>query len=345
MNAVLEPKNEIVEFNEFAGQLAEFKGKYDGVVYDLTIPEDEKQARADRLTIGKVIANLDRKHRELKAPLKERTDLIDSQRKRIKDDLLNVQGKIKSQIKAHDDAIQEHAEMLQSKVDVFDALLDRERNEWDSGYLAEQITALKEIVVDDSYEHRKADATLAQIDTIKRLEALLADRVQYEAEQAELEALRVEKEERERKDREDAIRKEAEEKARKDAEAKADIEKAERKAKEEEKEHIRLEAGQRAEREKKAALEESERRASEAEARGRREAEEAHAKAGKERADAKRRDEELEAKEAAKKEKQAYRNRVHKAAKESLIANGINHATDVVTLVKDGKIKNMSIIY
>jgi len=354
MNAVLKPDNAIVEFNEFESQLAEFKNRYDDVTYDLTVPEEEKQARADRLAIGKVIAELDRTHKKIKAPLAEKVSLLDTARKHIKDDLLSVQGKIKSQIQAHEDAIQAHAEKLQGMVDEI-----IEHGEFEpfqttpitAKQIQERIDSLEAIDVNEGYEHRKADATLAQIDTTKKLEALLADRVKYEADQAELEKLRKETEERERKDREEAIRKGAAEKAKKDAEAKAkaDVEAAERKVKEAEaeSERIRVEAKQRAEREAKAVQEESDRKAKEAEERGRKQAEEAHAKKEAKREQELAKAEAAEAKAAAKKELQSHRNKIHKAAKESFIKAGFreSEATDIVTQIKDGEIANVEIVY
>src|SRR3990167_280480 len=111
------PKTDIVEFDEFAGKLAEFRQRYDGVVYDLAVPEQEKQARSDRYAIGKVVSALDAKHKELKEPLKRQTDLIDGERKRIKDDLLSIQDRIKSQIETHEAKIAAHEEELQARVE------------------------------------------------------------------------------------------------------------------------------------------------------------------------------------------------------------------------------------
>jgi len=221
---------EIVEFNEFENQLQEFKEKYDDVVYDLTVPEQEIQARTDRLSIGKVISRLDGKHKELKAPLKERVDLIDGRRKGIKDQLLVVQEKIKSQIRAHEKKIEEHAEKLQGMVDYIVQLKMFVGDCASIGFsnpgsmeIRDRLKLAKEIIVGDTYEDRKADATLAQIETIKELKTLLSERIKFEDEQAELEKLRKEKEERERAEREEKIRKEAAEKATREAEQKAEL--------------------------------------------------------------------------------------------------------------------------
>ncbi|MES0444919.1 MAG: hypothetical protein ABUJ92_00100 [Desulfobacterales bacterium] len=224
----------IAEFSEFDIKLQGFKEKYIDVVYDLEDEDQEKQARSDRLTIGKVVSSLDSKHKELKAPLKAKTDLIDGERKRIKDDLLGVQDKIKSQLKAHEQKIVDHAEMLQDKVEAIrDHSVFGENHasttQMTASELEVHLAEIKSHDVDDSYEHRKADATLARVDTIKVLEGLLVKRTKYEAEQAELERLRAEAAKREQVDRDNEMRLEGEERAKREAEEK---EKAEAEEKE-----------------------------------------------------------------------------------------------------------------
>ena len=207
----------IAEFNQFDAQMREFKKQYIDVVYDLTDIEQEKRAKADKLAIGKVINKLDSKHKEMKAPLKEKVDSLDGERKRIKDDLLDIQGNIKGQLESHKQKILDHAIMLNNKV-----LGITELGELDgpltSNGIKERISTLNSIDIDDSFELRKADATLAKVDTLKLLESLLTDRLKYEEEQAELERLRIEAAERVQKDREEQIRKDAEAKAKADSE-------------------------------------------------------------------------------------------------------------------------------
>ena len=99
---------EVVEFRQFGKNLSEYKALYEGIVYDLTVPEQDKQARSDKLAIGKVIAQLDTVHKDIKAPLKERVDLLDGERKRIKDQLLTLQDGIKSQISDHEAALKRY---------------------------------------------------------------------------------------------------------------------------------------------------------------------------------------------------------------------------------------------
>jgi len=333
MSAVLEQKNEtqLVEFDPFRAKLAEYHKRYDNVVYDMDNEDQNKQARSDRLAIGKEIAALDRKHAEIKAPLLERTRILDGARKDIKDDLLDIQSKIKSQIEAHEAKIAEHQAMLQAKVDYFENHLAflTSMGQPTAAVMRGLLIEIKAIDVDDSYEHRKADATLAQIDAIKKLEAMIGEAEKREAEQAELEALRKAEAERAQKEREAQIAKEAAENARRDAEAakQREIEAAQlaqRKAEEdarlaEQQAQAQVEAAAKAERE-----------------RIEREQQEAAAKAEAERQA-----------EEAKKAKVQHRNKIHKEAKASFIAAGLDEqtATQVVTCIKDGLIKHVQVVY
>lgn len=340
MNAVVK-ENAIIEFNEFEAKLTEFKGRYEGVVYDLTDPAQDKQARSDRFAIAKVISALDDKHKELKAPLKIKTDLIDGERKRIKDQLLDVQGKIKSQIEEHEAKIQARKDALTARVQAIYALAEFGEFEKPTAVqLAERLDRAKGTEIDDSFEELKAEAALAQVSTIKKLEALHADRLKYESEQAELDRLRKETEDRERADREERIRKEAEAKAQREAE-----EKAKREA-------------DRVEREKREAAEASERAIKAAEdarikaEQDAKQAAEKAAKAERERIEREQREAAAKAEaerkaDEAKKAKQEHRAKIHKQAKESLVAKGIDDATatKIVELIRDGEIKNVSITY
>lgn len=340
MNKVLENvENEIVEFNEFESQLLEFKKRYDGVVYDLSVPEEEKQARSDRLTIGKVIANLDRKHKDLKAPLKEKVDLIDGERKRIKDDLLNVQEKIKSQIKQHEDAIRERAEKLQSMVEEIRGYAEFDPYQVlpiSSDQVKERLDGVQQIIVDDSFEERKADATLAQVETIKQLESLLAERLKYEKEQEELERLRAEAAERERQEELEKIRKEAEERAKAEREKELEAEKRKVAEAEERGRQQAVEAKRAAEQAKI----DKENAIKEAEERAKREAEEAEQKRLAE-------EDRLRAEDEKRAANKRHRTSINNVILKKLNAIGIDEKTgkSLITAIAKNEIPNLHIKY
>lgn len=342
-------ENKIVEFNEFESKLADFKARYDDVVYDLDDPKQDKQARSDKYAIGQVISNLDKKHQEIKAPLKARTDLIDGERKRIKDDLKAVQDKIKDKIAEHERKIQEHAEMLQAKVEYIESFAGLgDDSNFTSATIKERISELNNIDIDDSYEHRKADATLAKVDTLKNLEEMLERRLKLEAEREELERLRREEAERKQREHEEEIKREAAEKARIDAENKANAE-------QERVEREKREAVEREEAAKRKA-EDAERRAKEAEAariaaveKAKRDAELAAEQA---RLDEIARREEEERQAKAEQEKREANKRhignVRKQAKEGLMLScGLSEdaAKNVVLAIHNGDIRHIKIEY
>ena len=334
--------NAIVEFNEFEAKITEFRNRYDGVVYDLTIPEQEKKARSDRFSIGKIISALDARHKEIKAPLKEKVDLIDGERKRIKDELLEVQDKIKSQIEAHEAKIAAHKAELQARVDairansIFDGIIAS------SGEISKRITALETVSVDDSFEGKKADAALALMETRKFLNELLVQQNKFESEQAELKRLREESEARVRAEREENIRKEAAEKARQEAEAAArkQVEQAEKAKRDAEAREARMkqEAEAAKVRAEQQAKEATERAVREERARAERDA------AAKAKADA-----ETRAKEEKAKLKKAHTNKVESEATKSLMAAIFEldeaHSRPIIEAIRDGKIAHVTLNY
>ena len=219
----------IVEFNEFEVKLSEFKGKYTGVVYDLSDKKQDKQARSDRMAIGKVVSALDAAHKDIKAPLLAKTKLLDGERKRIKDDLQCVQSKIGNQIKKHEDGIREAAEAIQLRIDsiVNVGLWDAETI-LNSAQLTERLGSLKAIIIDDSFSDRKGDAAIAKDNVSQRLSGFISDALEYESEQSEIEVRRIEKEKIERAAEDEKIRINAEAKAK--VNAQAEIDKAKRHA-------------------------------------------------------------------------------------------------------------------
>jgi len=232
-----EATKQIVEFDEFETSLIEFKNKYEGVVYDLSDKKQDKKARSDKLTIGKVISALDLAHKTIKAPLLAKTKLLDSERKRIKDDLLGVQNGIKQQISNYENAIKEHAEMLQSKIDHIVNMAHFDVTERITIDLIQgRLNEVRDYVIDDSFEGRKGDAAIAKDEAICLLEYGLSGLVRDQEEKTKAEEERqavvkvqLEKDAKEKADKEaaEAIGRAEQEKQR-EREAK---EKAEQRAK------------------------------------------------------------------------------------------------------------------
>lgn len=86
------------------------------------------------------------------------------------------------------------------------------------------INSLEDLVVDASLEEFEREAKIAKFETLEKLRAALVAREKYEAEQAELERLRVAEQERLQREHEERIAREAAEKATREAEEKARFE-------------------------------------------------------------------------------------------------------------------------
>lgn len=227
---LVETQTGIVEFSPFEAALAEFRMKYAAVVYDLRDPAQEKRARSDRYAIGKVISKLDAAHKELKAPLLEQVQLLDGERRRIKDELLVIQDQIKSQIVAHEQALRDEETVLLLRIaDI------RARMVFDSvptlDVIASRIESVKAVAIDHTFEHLINQAGLAKLQTLETLERLHADTLVEEQAAAERARIAAEEAAKAQQEREERIAREAAERARIAAEeaaakAKADAEAA-----------------------------------------------------------------------------------------------------------------------
>lgn len=204
----IEQPVKLVEFDEFEAKLKEYKAQYEGVVYDLTDPKQDKRARSDRLSIGKTVAELDRRHKAAKAPLKEKVDLLDGERKRIKDGLLEIQGAIKSQIEKHEAELQAIEDALAARVEEIKALSEFEFHPT-SQQIQERLDTLSSTAIDGSFANHEANAALAHRKSMESLTALLESTLKAEADAAELARLKKEAEDREQAEREARIAAEA----------------------------------------------------------------------------------------------------------------------------------------
>ena len=124
------------------------------------------------------------------------------------------------------------------------SLIQNEDGEWTAQSIKDAISELENRVIDSSFEEYEEQAKLAKFETLEALRKALIAREKYEAEQAELERLRIAEQQRLQHEREEQIAQQAAENARAEAERKAQAEReqAERAAKEAEQREARLKA-------------------------------------------------------------------------------------------------------
>ena len=327
---------ELKEFNEFEQGLKEFKDKYDNITYNLDDAKQNKQARSDKRSIGSLVARLDAKHKEVKAPLLDLTRKIDERRKLIKDDLRAVQLKISSQIDSHDKAIEEHTQMLQEKINVISFAADFEISNPISSDYELRISALKNIVIDESYEHRQENAENERVRMLDKLETLYSKAIQQEKDAKELQDLRDKQATQDIKDRDARIAKEAADNARIEAEKAAQdkIDFANAEAKRIEKENEQALLNVKLEKDKAIqAVKDSETQA--------RLKIENDNRLAQEKTDIE------NAKIERKKATQKHRQKIHTGIKESLIKSGIDKvaAVKITQSIIDGEILNIKVEY
>lgn len=90
----------VVEYSRTEAALADLRGKYQGVAYDLTTTKGDKEARAARLELTTLRTSLEKKRKEFKAPVLEFGKKIDSEAARITAEIVALETPIDQQIKA-----------------------------------------------------------------------------------------------------------------------------------------------------------------------------------------------------------------------------------------------------
>lgn len=290
---------EVAEYTETARGLAELRQQLEGMEFDCTTTEGDKLARESRRALVSLRTTLEAKRKELKAPLLERTRLIDAEAKRITGEIVELELPIDQQIKAEEarrEAIRaERARVEQARIDGHKARIQSIRDRA-LEFVAAPVGVIEQAIAEagevaDDFEEFQDEAEAAHGAMLEKLTELLEHAKERERHQAEL---RAQREEQERRRQEEEARLAAEreklERERREQEAriaeKVRIAEEERREAEEaarrERERI---AAEQAERERVLAEREAEYRRVAEEAEAQRKAEEA-ARAAKEEQDA-----------------------------------------------------------
>ncbi|MGY2183326.1 hypothetical protein [Pseudomonas agarici] len=171
-------------------------------------------------SIAKSKTALEAVGKEISAKQKEIPKLIDAERKRVWDTLEAWQKEVRKPLDDWQAAEDARVAKHNDGIEAIKALARFEESPT-AAHVAQIIGDLELLALDDSWEEFLAEAAQVKDQTLIKLRGLHAERSQYEAEQAELVRLRMEKEAREKKDHEDRIAREASERATREAEEKA----------------------------------------------------------------------------------------------------------------------------
>lgn len=290
--------------DQFSGDIATIKGRKDIASMAYKVAQTKTYLEG----VGKELAD----------EQKQIPNKIDACRKRIRDTLDAWRDEVRAPLTQWEEAEDSRVNAHREAIACLEAYARPVTLDIDAETLKGFLAVADGVVIGPQCEEYEAAYAKAKEAAISSLKTAIAARERYEAEQAELEALRREAEERKQRDREEEIRREAAEQERLRIENAANAER---------------EAADQREQELKRQAEDAERRATETEARLKREADEARAA---EEAETRRREADRE-----------HRRAINQKALDAFIAGGISleNSMKALTLIALRAIPNVSIQY
>lgn len=216
-------------------------------VPDVTTKKGRDQIGSLAMKVSKSKTFIEKCGKELVADQKAQIKLIDDDRLATVKKFDELRNEIlaprdaweqaeKDRVAKHENAIAV-IRMVPSLAESLDA-------EWTAQNIKEAIETLENRVIDSSFEEYEQEAKLAKLETLESLRTALTIREKYEAEQAELERLRLAEQARLQREHEERIAREAAERATREAEEKArfEAERVQREKAEAEQREARLKA-------------------------------------------------------------------------------------------------------
>lgn len=207
-----------------AGGLGQFfdavKAEVAAEVPDLTTRKGRERIASLAATVSKSKAAVEKPGRDYLRRLKEMPKVVEAELRDFVTKMDSLRDTTRQPLTEWEEAEQarkdKHVDGIQDIKDlaVFEATPA-------AAHVADIIAQLELVEISDTWEEFLAEAAQVKDQTLAKLRALHAERAQYEAEQAELTRLRLEKEARDKKDNEDRIAREAAEQATREAEARA----------------------------------------------------------------------------------------------------------------------------
>ncbi len=302
------------------------------VVPNTETVKGRKEIASMAAKVAKSKTYLDGLGKDLVSDWKKKSKVVDIERKKIRDRLDSLKEEVRKPLtdweQAEEDRIHAHKERLE---EITGAATYTSENwmELPLEAMRDRLGEIEKEKINESWDEYATITAQAKDAAVISIKESISKREKYDAEQAELEKLRKDKETRDKKEHEEKLRVEGEERIKRETQAKA------------------KEDSERAEREKQAAIkakEQAELRAKQAEENSAREAEQA-ATRERERIEQERIAEEVAAKkrEADKK----HRAKINNAAVDALIQSGLRTqwAKDAVIAIAKGQIPHVSISY
>ena len=190
---------------------------------DAFVPDTStRKTRADiasmALKVSKSKVYLDSVGKDLVAKLKEQPKLVDAERKRVRDTLDQWRDEIRAPLTEWEDAERERIGNIKNRIEAMNTLPDESEG---SEALRQHLDRLISTQIDESFGEFTENAALVKDQVLSEGAQALCALVAREAEQAELEKLRTEKEAQEKIEHEKKIAEAAASAAKREAEKEA----------------------------------------------------------------------------------------------------------------------------
>lgn len=219
----------IQEYSTTEAGLQELRQRMQGVVYDVATTAGMKQAKEDRRECVSLRTSLEAMRKEIKAPALERCKAIDSEAKRITEEILKLETPIDETIKAEEaKKAAEKAEKERIEKDRVEGI--KAKIEIIKGYplkaidvtaarLAEVLPGVENLnITEEEYQEFTAEAQFALMESVSRLRKMLTEKQACEAETARIKAEQEAEAARLQAEKEEQLRRAAEERAKLEAE-------------------------------------------------------------------------------------------------------------------------------
>ena len=193
------------------------------VVFDMGVKKDRESLKSFAYSLARIKTTVDNHGKELVSGIKQQAAVIDADRKFWRDNMELLQDEIRKPLTDFEQAEKDRVAKHENAILVIKEHL-QELSTLESSRIANRIEHLENFDVDYTFEEYEEQAKLAKFETLEVLRKALASREKYEAEQAELERLRIAEQQRIQQEREAQIAREAAEKATREAEEKARLE-------------------------------------------------------------------------------------------------------------------------
>lgn len=220
--------NVIVQaFNSDGGMqsiIDQIKSQIGSVVADVSTAKGRKEIASLAYKVAQSKSAIDAEGKKLKEQYTIITSRIDADRKLAREQLDAERDRIRQPLTDWENAEKERVANHEAELFNIRETVEIAKQDKNAEQIKEAIEKLEALVIDSSFEEYEERAKLAKYETLEALRPILDARIQYEAEQDELERLRVAEAERVQRERDERIAREAAEQAKREAEAKAQAE-------------------------------------------------------------------------------------------------------------------------